>query len=96
MIDQFLQNNNDFSIVPYIVLISTAFVFVLLCVFVIIDHYRPNIKTKQKKMIYSYKCKGKCKIVHDYVHGMNEKPIFTCCGKVMAKLITAPAAIIRR
>jgi len=33
-------------------------------------------------------------MVHDYVHGMNEKPTFTCCGKVMAKLITAPAAII--
>ena len=45
-------------------------------------------------MTYSYKCQGKCKMVHDYVHGMNEKPTFTCCGKVMAKLITAPAAII--
>lgn len=45
-------------------------------------------------MTYSYKCKGKCKMVHDYVHGMNEEPTFMCCGKEMGKLITAPAAII--
>ena len=45
-------------------------------------------------MTYSYKCKGKCRMVQDYVHGMNEEPVFECCGKRMGKLITAPQAII--
>ena len=55
---------------------------------------REKQKTKTKKMTYSYKCKGKCRMVQDYVHGMNEEPVFECCGKRMGKLITAPQAII--
>ena len=45
-------------------------------------------------MTYNYKCQGKCKMVQDRSHGMNEEPTFICCEKVMTKLITAPAAII--
>jgi predicted nucleic acid-binding Zn ribbon protein len=50
--------------------------------------------TKTSEMTYSYKCQGKCKMVQDYVHGMNEDPTFTCCGKVMKKLFTKPMAIV--
>lgn len=45
-------------------------------------------------MTYSYKCQGKCKMVQDYTHGMNEAPTFTCCGKVMKKVFTKPMAIL--
>ncbi len=32
-------------------------------------------------------------MIQDYVHGMNDKPVFECCGKQMKKIITAPQAI---
>ena len=41
-------------------------------------------------MTYSYKCQGKCKMVQDRVHGMNENPVFTCCGKQMKKFFGTP------
>ena len=41
-------------------------------------------------MTYSYKCQGKCKMVQDRVHGMNEEPVFMCCGKQMKKFFGTP------
>jgi hypothetical protein len=51
------------------------------------NHYKTH------QMTYSYKCQGKCRMVHDYTHGMNETPIFTCCGKQMKKIISTPLGI---
>lgn len=45
-------------------------------------------------MTYQYKCQGKCRMVQDRVHGMNENPEFTCCGKPMKRYFgTTPLGI---
>jgi len=41
-------------------------------------------------MTYSYKCQGKCGEIKDHQHGMNESPVYKCCGKEMKRYYGTP------
>jgi len=43
-------------------------------------------------MTYDYQC-TKCKDIKEKVHGMNELPLYLCCGERMVKLFSPPLGI---